>query len=105
LLLTWSADLSQITIQSIRISHVELLDLSQLADFCWQGRELVVGGLKACDTSQIKIQLPRMPHEEYLQIGQQAELGRKRRELVAPDLKTTRLLVRDHDPIASTVVH
>ena len=81
--------MSQITIQSIRISHVELLDLSQLADFCRQRRELVVGGLKACDTSQIKIDEPRVPHEEPLKIGQQTELGRKRPELVVGDLNTS----------------
>jgi hypothetical protein len=81
-------------IHSIRLSYVKHLELSQLTDFCWQRRELVVGGLKACDTSQIKIDEPRVPHVELLQIAQQTEFRRKRLELVAVDLKTTCLLVR-----------
>jgi hypothetical protein len=81
--------LGQTTIHSIRISHQERLELSQLADFCWQRRELVVADLKARDGGQIKTHLPRVPHVETLQIGQQTELGRKRRELVVEDLKTT----------------
>jgi len=80
---------SQITIRSIQISHVERLELGQLADFRWQRRELVVGDLEARDMGQIKIHLPRMPHVDNLQIGQQTKLGRKRRELVAVDLRTT----------------
>jgi hypothetical protein len=74
---------------SIRVSHVELLELCQLADFSWQRRELVVGELKARDTGQIMIHLPLVPHVEFLQIGQQTELGRKRCELVAVDLEQT----------------
>jgi hypothetical protein len=84
------------------ISHVEPLELCQLADFRWQRRELVVGDLEAREGGQIKIHPLRSPHVETLQIGQQTELGRKRRELVADDLKTT-CLWSDHDPIASTV--
>ncbi len=72
---------------------MEQLELSQLADFCWQRSELVVVDLKARDMSEIKIDEPRLPHVEPLQFGQQTELRRKRRELVVGDLKTTWLLV------------
>jgi hypothetical protein len=75
-----------------RISHVEVLELRQLADFCWQRREQVFVDLKAkardagsdCDMSATSV-----PHFETLQIGQQTELRRKRPELVRGDLKTT----------------
>jgi hypothetical protein len=89
-------------IHSIRLSYVELLELCQLADFCWQGRELVAGDLNARDTGQIKIDEPRVPHEEPIEIGQHTELGRKRRELVAVDLKQHGFW-SDHDLIASKI--
>jgi hypothetical protein len=38
-------DLSQITSKSSRVSHIEPLELCQLADFGWQRRELVAVGL------------------------------------------------------------
>jgi hypothetical protein len=94
--------LGQITIHSIRISHVERLEPCQLADFRWQRRELVVADLKARHGGQIKIHLPRVPHVETLQIGQQTELGRKRRELVVEDLKNNVPVVRSRQ-IASTI--
>jgi hypothetical protein len=78
-------------IHSIRISHRELLELSQLADFSWERRQLVVADLKARDAWSVKIHLPRVPHVEPLEIGQQTELGRKRLELIAADLKQPRL--------------
>jgi hypothetical protein len=86
--------LDQMTIHSIRFSHVEMLEQCQLADFRWQRRELIAADLKARDGGEIKIRLPRLPHVERLEIGQQTELRRKRRKLVAVDLKTTWLLVR-----------
>ncbi len=91
-------------IHSIRLSHVELLELSQLADFFWQRRELVGADLKARDTSQTEIDEPRVPHVEPLEIGQQTKLGRKRSELVVEDLKQHGFR-SDHDPIASTISH
>jgi hypothetical protein len=75
-------------IQSIRLSHVEPLELCELAHFCCQRRELVVADLNARDTSQTKIDEPRVPHVEHPEIAQQTELGRKRLELVVEDLKT-----------------
>jgi hypothetical protein len=47
------ADLEHITRSdpdhSIRMSHVEPLELCQFADFCWQRRELIAADLKAGD--------------------------------------------------------
>jgi hypothetical protein len=72
---------------------MEPLELSQLADFFWQRRELVVVDLEARDAgSDHDPLLPRLPHVEPLEIGQQTELGRKRRELVALDLNNAAMV-------------
>ncbi len=89
-----------------RESHIELLERCQLADFCWQRRELVVVDLKTrkC-VVRSAIYLPQMPHDEMLEIGQQTERGRKRRELIATDLQPNRRLVRSHSNRSSTRSH
>jgi hypothetical protein len=77
----------KITIQSLRLSHVECLEVRALADVRRKLRQLVHPDLKHVTWGQITIQSLRLSHVERLEVRALADVRRKLRELVVADLK------------------